>query len=549
MEDNTTDKINQMNNTIQGLIEKYGDNKYMQDKLYNYVINQLPTVMDNIWKSHETRKNRINDLTHEQEQFMKSFLQTNQYFYVSTTDKFFYYDGLHYMMMNEDEVLQHILSSISTHSHRQLLVWKQRTKTYLMKRIKDNNLMVKSVPESDTIQGVLGLLYPSIFSTKQQAKYFLTVLGDNMFKLTDNIVHLISPKAKRLLQELTAISQMCFGVNTASSFIYKYYDHEYENCRILNVNASVQSSHIIENIMKNSLDVLCVACHYSMRFQSSDQYISEYCNDENVANSVMFLRMHTREWFISSFIEEYLHKHRSNSITSETPEPAECEITWKNMVFLWKHFLHSKGLSSSIMFQNKLKPLLVEKLEKYYVSETDVFENISSKYMPSISKFLLFWEKNVVLDQSSLNMEYEIEELCLLYKRWCQIEYDSHVNIGEKQMIDLIMHYYPDVQVENDKYVYGIVCSLWDKSDEIEKSLNKVKEHLKNMSEYGPAFLEDDIDTLISINDLYASYTVDNTNTKNKQKHLLVSKSYFEKYMYSFYDQYIVDNCVNFSMV
>ncbi len=544
-------KINQMNETILSLVEKYSDNEYMQEKLAHYVINQLPTVMDNIWKSHENRKTRINDLTHEQEQFMKSFLQTNQYFYVSTTDKFFYYDGLHYMMMNEDEVLHHILSSISTHSHRQLLVWKQRTKMYLMKRIKDNNLMVKSLPESDTIQGVLGLFYPSIFSTKHQAKYFLTVLGDNMFKKTDNIVHLISPKSKRLLQELTSVSQMCFGVNVANSFIYKYYDHEYENCRIINAGAGVESSLAIENIIRNSIDVLCVACHYSMRYQSSDQYITEYCNDESISDSIMFLRTHTREWFVSTFIAEYLQKRRSNSIpSSEAVESSvECEITWKNMIFLWKHFLHSRGLSSSIMFQSKLKPLLVGQLEKYYSEEGDSFVNISSKFMPSIGKFLQFWEKNIRYDKSSLNMEYEVEELCILYKRWCQSEFDSHINISEKQMIDLILHYYPDTQVENDKYVYGIICVLWDKADEIEKSLNKVKEHLKNMSEYDPSFMEDDINQIISLNDLYSWYTEDNTSPTNKQKKLLVSKIYFEKYMYFYYDQYIADNCVNFGML
>lgn len=543
-------KMNEMQETISLLVNKYQDNEYMQEKLANYVIHQLPIVMGNIWKSHENRKIRMTDLTNEQEQFMKSFLHTNQYFFVSTTDKFFYYDGLHYTMMNEDEVLHHILSSISSHSHRQLLVWKQRTKMYLMKRIKDNNLMVKSVPESDTIQGVIRLFYPAIFSSNQEAKYFLTILGDNMFKKTDNIVHLISPKSKRLLQELIAVSQMCFGVNAASSFIYKYYDHEYENCRLLNINTGIDFSQILENIMRNSLDVLCVACHYSMRFQTSDQYISEYCNDETITNRIMFLRTHTREWFVSSFISDYLQKHRRNSITLDvTPEPAESEITWKNMVFLWKHFLHANGLSSSIMFQSKLKTLLIGQLEKYYVEDADVFENISSKYMPSISKFLQFWEKNVRPDESSLNMEYEIEELCILYKRWCQTEFDTNINISEKQMLDLIVHYYPDIQIENEKYVYGIICGLWNKSEEIDKSLHKVKEHVKTMEDYDNFCAEDDVNRIIFINDLYSLYTEDNSSPQNKQKKLLVSKSYFEKYMYFYYEQYIVDNCVNFAML
>jgi hypothetical protein len=50
-----------------------------------------------------------------------------------------------------------------------------------MKRIKENSLL-KSIPESYTIQSVLDLLYPTFFPSKVEAKYFLTILGDNIFE-------------------------------------------------------------------------------------------------------------------------------------------------------------------------------------------------------------------------------------------------------------------------------------------------------------------------------------------------------------------------------
>ena len=54
-----------------------------------------------------------------------------------------------------------------------------------MKRIKDNNLL-KSVPESTTIQGVLDALYPCLFESKTEAKYFLCILGDALLKKNTN---------------------------------------------------------------------------------------------------------------------------------------------------------------------------------------------------------------------------------------------------------------------------------------------------------------------------------------------------------------------------
>ena len=61
-------KMNEMQETISSLVNKYQDNEYMQEKLANYIIHQLPIVMGNIWKSHENRKIRMTDLTNEQEQ-------------------------------------------------------------------------------------------------------------------------------------------------------------------------------------------------------------------------------------------------------------------------------------------------------------------------------------------------------------------------------------------------------------------------------------------------------------------------------------------------
>ena len=87
-------------------------------------------------------------------------MAVNQYFHIISTNHFFVYDGLHYQIFSEDDILHQVLSTIS--KDRQLLSWKHKTKINIMKRIKNNNLL-DTIPESDTIQFVLQNLTNMIF--------------------------------------------------------------------------------------------------------------------------------------------------------------------------------------------------------------------------------------------------------------------------------------------------------------------------------------------------------------------------------------------------
>ena len=82
--------------------------------------------------------------------------------------------------------------------------WKQRTKINIMKRIKENSLL-GSIPESDTIQFVLDILCPLLFANRTEAKYFLTILGDNILRKNTNLIHFIYPKSKQFLQTINNI--------------------------------------------------------------------------------------------------------------------------------------------------------------------------------------------------------------------------------------------------------------------------------------------------------------------------------------------------------
>jgi hypothetical protein len=345
--------------------------------------------MENIAKTHNERVQRLEELTVEQDFFINYFLSNTRYFYLPATESFFYYDGDRYKQYSEDDVLFNVLSSISRDQH--LMSWKHKTKVSVMKRIKENHLY-NSIPESVTIQRVLSILYPAIFDTKTEAKYFLTVLGDNIFRreLSGQVVHIVPIIFKNLLNHLNAMCQVWFGTNLSQSFKYKYHiEHNYNNIRIINSSSSIYINDkvwINKVLSENGLDLLCVACHYSNRYLNSDNYAIKYSNDDTFFRSVFQLKDITPETLVTIFINEYLRVIPNNAkITAGTNTVVgevsfkSSSISWKNMMYLWKHFLEGRKLPN-VVISSKLKQELIGVLGAYYKEDEDMFFGINSKY-------------------------------------------------------------------------------------------------------------------------------------------------------------------------
>ena len=101
-------------------------------------------------------------------------------------------------MVKEDDIHHTILSTISL--NKTLMDWKHRLKITILKKIKERDIFT-CIPESETIQNVINKLYPMIFSSKEKAKYFLTIIGDVVLKKTSE-TYFINSKAKNFLKEL-----------------------------------------------------------------------------------------------------------------------------------------------------------------------------------------------------------------------------------------------------------------------------------------------------------------------------------------------------------
>lgn len=376
--------------TIRSLYEKYENDPYMSTKTHQYIVNQLPVLLENIKQTHEQRITRIEELTMDHAEFVQTFLNVNPYFYAASTDKFFHYDSLHYQLINEDDILYQVLSNISR--DRTLMSWKYKTKVHIMKRIRDTPI-IKSLPSSETIQHVIGLLYPALFSTKAEAKYFLTIIGDNILKKNTDLIHIIHPKSKHFIRELNHFCQFHIGMNLNQSFRHKFHDHDYIQCRLVQISDNVLTENTwIPIVVNSAIDIICVASHYSTRYIGSDEYISQYTND---MASVFYLKDKSPIEIVSQFVAQYLEfdtrpvadirRLRAGSLTEDT-ETIIRMVTWKNMQYLWKHFLDSLQLPS-IIFQQHLKRLLTEQLIEYYKEDTDTFVGVSSRFMPLIQRF------------------------------------------------------------------------------------------------------------------------------------------------------------------
>tara|TARA_B100000282_G_C31733423_1_gene492153 strand:+ start:676 stop:2262 length:1587 start_codon:yes stop_codon:yes gene_type:complete len=508
--------------SIDEMLLKYNDDDYIKQKLENYVCNQLPNILNNLKTNQIERKNRIEEMTNEKELFIQQFLHNNQYFFVSNTNTFFMYDGLHYQIFSEDDILHHVLSSIS--QDRQLMSWKHKTKVNVMKKIKDNSLLT-TIPESDTIQFVLSHLVGNVFPNKETTKYFLCVIGDSLLKKNTHLIHYISSYGKNFIKCLDNVANLLLGGHVNNTIKYKYHHHTYNDFRILQMNETVkQESSWLYLLKSYALDILCVSCHYSQRFDNSDNYIIHHCNNNIVTENVMFVK----NTVLDELIQEFINNYFDNTEVKE--DSIIKQISWKNVQYLWKLFLNSKNCPS-IIFMNDLKNIMIEQLKEEYNEEQDVFINLSSKYLPSIQQFLKFWDNTITINDIEED-HFEIDEIILMFKCWALAEHETHTLLTEQEINDIIQHFYPTVEIINDKYVIGIKCNIWDKKNDIEKSLINLKEEL-NQSEYTP----------ISIYDAYSYYCKLNTSVpvSNFPK-LIVHKSYFEKYIFEQYSEYIQDN-------
>lgn len=530
MQDNQ-DIINQ-EHLVSDLFQKYKNNPYILQRLQMHLTN-LPAILETENKRYEDRISRINELTLEQDNFYKVFLSKHQYFYMPYNNLFYEYDGKTYKIIKEDDIHHHLLSTITDEG--KLIAWKHKTKQNILKQIKDRSLF-KSVPETYTIQNVLGFLN-TIFETKTETKYFLTVIGDCILK--KNIgpecnLFFINSNIKKLISFIDSIAYITTGNSIMGNFISKYHEtHNLLGYRLIRTNDNFNSiaTDLIKDVLnKIGIDLLSVAAHYSERYSNSDQFLINLPKEDPIKEYIMFFSLNSTNKIVEQFVSQCVEQVSTNTLNNSTSSNIY-NLSWKNMHYIWKLYLSSINVPN-MMYSNNLKVLLKSQLTFTENSSTGdiVFTNVTSKFLPNVSSFLSFWEKHITITtDNSINLydeEYEIDEISSLYKQTNK----STINISDKEIIKMIWHYfYPNVEVIDNKYITNIHCNLWSKNDDINEMLLHYKQ-------------QPHIDvSLISFDELYQNYKsyIQAKNVVEGYFHPIVSKHFFEKFLSQYLAKYI----------
>tara|TARA_B100001769_G_scaffold271658_2_gene264814 strand:+ start:2375 stop:3880 length:1506 start_codon:yes stop_codon:yes gene_type:complete len=475
-----------LHNKIDNLLEEYKENKYILNRLTNYIENTLPSLLENANKNNTEREKRKEELITISDEFINTFLLVNNYYYCSQNELFLYYDKLHFIADSEDNILHKVITSLNNNTH--LMQWKHKIKINIIKRIKDKSPLY-TIPESKTIQFVIKF-FLSIFTSRNHVKYFLTVLGDIIHGKSENI-YICSSALKYILNELNIQLNTYIGsYNIFNNIKYKIHDHDLKKCRILYNNDSTNKINIPEYFSKFVVDIICVSSHYSMRYKSSDNFLNQ-CNENNLIEHSYYLFKNSTDNIIDNFIEK--------SITT-------CEnsvITNKNMLFIWKAFLKEKNLPN-ILFHETLINILKTKLNY----ENTTFINITSMILPIVVDFKNYWDKNIYEGDDT----YEIDELCRLFKN----KNKRYSDMDDLFFLELIRHLYPNILIDNDKFIIGIKCNDWNKEQEVNDYIILFKNDYNDTDNIS-------VNKVKSVSDIYEYYL---TNNKNN---LIISKLYFEK--------------------
>ena len=235
------------------IYEKYVGNEYVLNRLENYICNILPVALENAKKQNEERTKRRELLADAADKFTERFLNKGNYFYCPRNELFLHYDNKHFKGYSEDDIQHQILTSIT--QSKNLVPWKHKIKINIMKRLKDRSPL-DAIPESSTIQNILNNLYPTIFTSKNSAKHFLTSVGDSIRGDKTN-TYIVPSELKDLIREIETVYYTHFGsASILSNFKLKYYAHDYAKCRFLQCIPTNKNYKVENNLSKHSCKII-----------------------------------------------------------------------------------------------------------------------------------------------------------------------------------------------------------------------------------------------------------------------------------------------------
>ena len=500
---------------LEKIVDQCKDSEYMQTRLQLHLSNILPTTLATEHRVNEENAQRKIVLEQELKSFKTVFLVNNPYYYLPTSNTFYRYDGINYTNVTEDDIIYHLLSTIS-YDKTALMDWKHKTKISLIRKIKDRHLFKQLLPETKTIQKVLTALSPNYFLTRNEAKYFLTCIGDNILKKNTECTYYVSPASKQNLGNLDLLYAMIEGhANLTGNFITKYCDTvSLTNCRLIRMrNSSSLADNWFEMLKENAVNLLCVAAHYSNANTCADAFLEKR---EELRTYALFMKNNTPQQMVDKFCNECVTVGTDDAIVAHPKLKAV--MTWRNVQYIWKRFRSDFALPR-VVSNTTLKTLLIEKYT--YDAETDTFPNLTSKHLPVVSDFMTFWGATMKPSATSnkLANDYEVDELSALFQAFLNENKETCMSNGrivDDDILNILRYYYTDVEIAANKFILRMECSIWNKTSAVVSILESARIHFKSQ-------LADCDDRTLAFDDIYAFYL------KNRTAPFAMGKAYFEK--------------------
>ena len=205
-----------------------------------------------------------------------------------------------------------------------------------------------------------------------------------------------------------------------------------------------------------------------------------------------------------------------------------------NMLYLWKMYLSEFRLPT-MFFAATLRAKLAD-----YAGSTasDVFPHRTSRYLPVVSQFRQFWGEHCVVNDTEI--ELEIDELSTLFKDYAVASAaaaaatsaplgSASASASDATLLGILRHFYPDVVIEDNKYILNVGCELWNKNAEINEYLEQFRDHCVALNLSFPQ-------------PLYNAYEYYCGMCYLAAKRRIISKRYFEKYFVEEYAEYLDEN-------
>lgn len=460
---------------VMELYKKYESNDFVIEKLNETICNKLPIEAVCWYKQYEKKNN--NTKNKHIIQFMTGKIQ---YFYISKSDFYIQYDGKNYLQIGEDELLYKILSKIT--EKKILLSDKQEIKDIIINKIKNTHIK-DGIPESITIQNIINYFYPVLFKTKAEAKYFLTILGDNILNKKTEMKHILCKNSKIFLNHILFCYKDYFNSNNIiSSFKSLVKNELYDNFRLIDfkdtINNQVYWQFFVE---QNILNIVSVAIHYSQRYENSETFLKEKVDCD--INNILFFENNNQEKIVDMFCNNYLVDISGDSLKEE------------EIKYLWLKFIEYKNIPELFDDYSLQKSLLKLSNEIIMKNDTLLYKTHENIYI--FRKFLEFWNEKIIPD---INDEIEISEIFYFFKKYSGIK-----TTNERELLKIIEMQYPFIPITNNKTIFGYKCLDWDKRNSIKGIINSLG-------------IKKDISKI----ELYKKYC-----KKVKKNKMVVSKTYF----------------------